>query len=70
MKNLSGKIALVTGASRGIGRAIALRLGQEGALVAVHYGKNRGAQKKSFERLSTLGGKHSPWVGSLAYQIV
>ena len=37
MTNLAGKIALVTGASRGIGRAIALKLGEAGAKVAVNY---------------------------------
>ncbi|MEJ0028372.1 MAG: SDR family oxidoreductase [Rhizomicrobium sp.] len=39
-KTLSGKIALVTGASRGIGRATALTLAEAGANVLVHYGKS------------------------------
>lgn len=39
-RELEGKTALVTGASRGIGRAIALRLGEAGALVAVNYAIN------------------------------
>ena len=38
--SLNGKIAVVTGSSRGIGRAIALRLAKDGALVAVNYQKN------------------------------
>ena len=40
MSNLSGKTALVTGASRGIGRASALALAKAGAQVLVHYGTN------------------------------
>jgi 3-oxoacyl-[acyl-carrier protein] reductase len=39
MRNLSGKTALVTGASRGIGRASALALAAAGAQVLVHYGR-------------------------------
>ncbi|MNP66599.1 3-oxoacyl-[acyl-carrier-protein] reductase FabG [compost metagenome] len=46
---LKGKIALVTGASRGIGRGIALRLAQEGAKVAVHYGKRQN-EAEAFNR--------------------
>jgi len=41
MSELEGKVALVTGSSRGLGRAIALALAQAGADVAVNYRKNR-----------------------------
>lgn len=40
---LKDKIALVTGASPRLGKASALRLAQDGAQVAVHYGKNQDA---------------------------
>lgn len=56
MSKLKGKIALVTGASRGIGRAIATRLAQEGALVAVHYGKNRDAAEEAVREIERDGG--------------
>jgi 3-oxoacyl-[acyl-carrier protein] reductase len=54
---LTGKTALVTGASRGIGRAIALRIAAEGALVAVHYGSNDAAAKETIELITDAGGR-------------
>lgn len=53
----TGKTALVTGASRGIGRAIALRLAQEGALIVVHYGNNDAAATATVEEINTNGGQ-------------
>ncbi len=52
MKGLRGKVAVVTGGSSGIGQAIAIRLGQEGADVAINYvGRPEGAEetKESIE---------------------
>jgi len=57
MGSLTGKTALVTGASRGIGRATALRLGAEGALVAVHYGQDEAAAEQVVIDIETAGGR-------------
>lgn len=55
MASLSDKVAVVTGASRGIGRAIALALGQSGCRVAVTYMHQRGPAEEVVAMLQTLG---------------
>ncbi|QEU91214.1 SDR family NAD(P)-dependent oxidoreductase [Streptomyces kanamyceticus] len=57
MGELDGRTALVTGGSRGIGRAVALRLAAEGALVAVHYGGNDAAAGETVARITETGGR-------------
>ncbi|MGW1717051.1 SDR family oxidoreductase [Streptomyces sp. NPDC002156] len=53
---LTGRTALVTGASRGIGRGIAERLGRDGARVAVHYGRDEAAAKETVASIEAAGG--------------
>ena len=52
---LAGKHALITGSSRGIGRGIALKLAEQGAVIAVHYYQNRAAAQATLERIRELG---------------
>jgi len=56
-KALSGKIALVTGASRGIGKAIALSLGKSGAEVVVNYSSSEEKANEVVAEIENSGGK-------------
>ena len=53
--SMTGKIAVVTGGSRGIGRAICLELGRQGAKIAFSYAGNTGAAEETLSALRELG---------------
>lgn len=59
MSQLSNKIAVVTGGSRGIGRAIALELGKRGAHVIVNYNSNADAAQAVVDEIIANGGSAS-----------
>jgi 3-oxoacyl-[acyl-carrier protein] reductase len=54
---LAGKVAIVTGASRGIGRAIALQLAEIGAKVVVNYASSNGAADELVAQIEGIGGE-------------
>src|SRR6202163_3085649 len=65
MGKLDGKVALVTGASKGIGAGIALSLAKEGAVVAVNYASDRKGADRVVEKIEAAGGKAIAVQGSV-----
>src|SRR5689334_11610172 len=63
---LEGKTALVTGASRGIGRAIALRLAREGARVGVNYRVDAAKAESLVAEIASAGGAAMALAGDVA----
>jgi 3-oxoacyl-[acyl-carrier protein] reductase len=66
MARLKGKVAVVTGASKGIGAAIAERFGEEGASVVVHYGSDKKGAEKVVATIEKAGSKAVAVQGDLS----
>ncbi|MEE8394573.1 MAG: glucose 1-dehydrogenase [bacterium] len=64
-KRLAGRVALVTGSSRGIGRAIALRLAAEGAQLALHCREKRERAEGVAAEIRALGGRAEVFAGDV-----
>jgi len=57
MGNLKGKVAVVTGGSRDIGRAISIKLAREGAKVVVNYNSSESGAHETVDEIKSLGGE-------------
>jgi NAD(P)-dependent dehydrogenase (short-subunit alcohol dehydrogenase family) len=65
MTRLDGRVAVVTGASRGVGRAIAIRLAADGAAVAVNYRREHDAAEQVVEKIVAAGGQAAVYQASI-----
>jgi 3-oxoacyl-[acyl-carrier protein] reductase len=68
MTKLTGKVAIVTASSRGIGRSVALRLGRDGAAVAVNYVASPDKAHAVVQEIESQGGRAIAIQGSVANQ--
>ena len=63
--SLAGRVALVTGGGRGIGRAISIGLAQDGAAVAVNYTRDEEAAQATVDAIAALGGRAKAYRASV-----
>jgi NAD(P)-dependent dehydrogenase (short-subunit alcohol dehydrogenase family) len=64
-ESLTGRVALVTGGSRGIGRATCVALAERGAIVAVHYRSQEAAAREVVKQIKDMGGNADAFAADL-----
>ncbi len=63
---LKGKVALITGSSRGVGRAVALAYAKEGANIVVNYASNKDAAEEVVAAIQEMGSRAIPFMADVA----
>ncbi len=66
---LTGKVALVTGAGRGIGREIALRLARDGASIVAHYAHSKAGAEQTVADIEAMGGTAAAYQADIAKRL-